>query len=457
VLTGDKGNNILEGGAGDDIISGGAGNDTLCGGVNLLGADSDRLVGDDGFDVFDGGDGIDSITFAAALGAVTVDLLLGVGDGAALGDIYSNIENVVGTRFDDLLLGDASNNRIEGGKGLDTLSGDLGVDTLIGGEGADTFSETFFTSKDRVEGGDEVDDPTTDLEFEGDTLQLMGEAFTNGLTFTAAMAKGIEKIEVFGGASYILTLDNATNSSTMVVDASSLGTQDLFKLDGSRETSSSFTLLGGLGSDTMIGGAASDVLVGNFGADSLVGGKGSDTAGYQNSFEAVTVDLNLKTAQVGTGGDDATGDILVSIENLRGTDFDDTLIGDKNGNILEGGKGNDTLNGGLGTDVASYEHSDNAVQVFVLDSSKNTGDAAGDVYTSIEGAIGTQKDDTITGSGSANYLDGGKGDDTLISGHGNDTVLGGDGKDRIELGFSLNALDKIDGGDDDDTVVLDGN
>ena len=93
----------------------------------------------------------------------------------------------------------------------------------------------------------------------------------------------------------------------------------------------------------------------------------------------------------------------------------------------------------------------------MANSSKNTGDAAGDVYTSIEGAIGTQKDDTITGSGSANYLDGGKGDDTLISGHGNDTVLGGDGKDRIELGFSLNALDKIDGGEDDDTVILDGN
>ena len=149
----------------------------------------------------------------------------------------------------------------------------------------------------------------------------MGDAFANGLTFTAAMAKGIERIMVDGGASYTLTLDNATNSSTMIVDGSSLGDLDSLKLDGSRETSNSFTLLGGLGSDTMIGGAASDVLVGNFGADSLVGGKGSDTASFQNSFEAVTVDLNLKTAQVGTGGDDATGDTLVSIEKSAGHRF----------------------------------------------------------------------------------------------------------------------------------------
>jgi Ca2+-binding RTX toxin-like protein len=456
VLTGDKGNNILEGGKGGDALFGGAGNDTLSGGINLLGEKADLLVGDDGFDAFDGGDGIDLIDFTEATGPVFVDLLNGFGMQAANGDTFVNIENLIGTKSEDELYGDASNNRIEGSKGNDTLGGDLGTDTLLGGEGADVFAETVLTAKDRIIGGDEVDDLNTEFIFEGDTLQLNGD-FSLGLTLAAATAQGIEKIEAIGGWSYVLRLDNATNSSSMIVDASTLNLNDTFKLDASKETFHSFTLLGGLGNDTMVAGAGSDILVGNFGADSLVGGKGSDTAGYQNSFEAVNIDLNLKTAQLGTGTDDASGDILVLIENLRGSDFNDVLVGDKNGNILEGGKGFDTLNGGLGTDVASYEHLDEAVEINLLDPTKNTGAAAEDVYMSIEGAIGGSKEDKITGNGSANYIDGGAGADTLIAGHGNDTVLGGEGNDRIELGFSLNALDRIDGGKGDDTVILDGN
>jgi len=459
VLTGDKGNNILEGGTGDDQLFGGAGNDTLSGGRDLLIVDDKtetKAVGDDGFDFFDGGDGIDLISFAASKDAVIVDLLNGFGAGAAAGDGYVNIENVIGTEKGDEIYGDASNNRIDGGDGDDVLAGDFGTDTLLGGKGADVFLESVLTAKDRIDGGDDVDDLDTDAIFEGDTLQLNGD-FSAGLTLAAATARGIERIEAIGGTGgYVLRLDNATNSSSLIVDASSLSDFDIFRLDGSKETINALTVFGGLGNDTIIGGGGADVLVGNFGADSLVGGKGSDTAGYQNSFEAVTVDLSLKTAQVSVG--DAAGDILVSIENLRGTDFDDVLLGDKNGNILEGGKGNDTLNGSLGADVASYENLGEAVEVFLLDSSKNKGGAAGDVYVSIEGAIGSSKDDTITGNGSANYIDGGEGNDTLIGGSGNDTVLGGKGNDRIEMGFGLNAFDRIDGGKaGDDVVILDGN
>ena len=58
----------------------------------------------------------------------------------------------------------------------------------------------------------------------------------------------------------------------------------------------------------------------------------------------------LATA-TGLGGN--TGDVLISIENLLGSRFNDTLTGDSNDNDLRGHDGDDTLVGGLGEAVAS--------------------------------------------------------------------------------------------------------
>ena len=52
------------------------------------------------------------------------------------------------------------------------------------------------------------------------------------------------------------------------------------------------------------------------------------------------VEINLSAAIV--RGGDATGDALISIENLVGSAFDDTFTGDAGDNILEGGPGADT-------------------------------------------------------------------------------------------------------------------
>ena len=81
--------------------------------------------------------------------------------------------------------------------------------------------------------------------------------------------------------------------------------------------------------------------------DTLDGGAGIDTASYGGSLEGIYVDLDLGTA---TGGD-AEGDTLTNIENLTGSDFADTLIGDTQANVLDGGGGNDTLYGGAGNDT----------------------------------------------------------------------------------------------------------
>lgn len=54
-------------------------------------------------------------------------------------DTLSNIENIVGTAFNDKLVGNAGVNIIEGGAGNDTLDGGAGIDTLIGGNGNDVL------------------------------------------------------------------------------------------------------------------------------------------------------------------------------------------------------------------------------------------------------------------------------------------------------------------------------
>jgi Ca2+-binding RTX toxin-like protein len=101
------------------------------------------------------------------------------------------------------------------------------------------------------------------------------------------------------------------------------------------------------------------------GADYLYGGTGIDTALYADSPEGVWVDLQSGYGHFGT----AQGDKLFSIENVHGSAYQDTLIGNAGANAfygldgsdvlegwggadyLDGGYGNDSLNGGSGADV----------------------------------------------------------------------------------------------------------
>ncbi|MGO4721934.1 MULTISPECIES: calcium-binding protein [unclassified Inquilinus] len=161
------------------------------------------------------------------------------------------------------------------------------------------------------------------------------------------------------------------------------GNDNLYGLGGN-------DLLRGLGGDDWLeGGAGDDNLYGGLGADTFIGGDGIDILNYGDSASGVSVNL---TTGLNHGG--AEGDItLDSFEIVRGSLFDDSLVGDGNANALRGLAGDDTLRG-------------------------------------LDG------DDILDGGSGADYLDGGSGDDLLRGGQGGDSFLGGAGQDGVSYAIS---------------------
>ena len=98
-LTGNALANIITGAAGNDTLNGGSGNDTI-----------------------NGGGGIDTADYSSAASSVTVSLVLGTGTGGGGSDTLVNIENVVGSAYNDAIAGNSLSNNLDGGDGIDTVS-----------------------------------------------------------------------------------------------------------------------------------------------------------------------------------------------------------------------------------------------------------------------------------------------------------------------------------------------
>lgn len=434
-LRGDAGGNVLWGVGGDDLLAGRSGADTLDGGDG-----DDTLTGGTGADVLDGGNGRDVADYSDALLGVAAGLSPGaVGAGDAAGDSYAGIEDLRGSRFDDRLTGDDAANILMGMAGRDTLMGGAGDDTLIGGDGAD-----------RHDGGAGFDVASYASATAGVIINLMNPAQGTG------MAAGDSFVSVEG------LLGTNFNDDLRGDAFDNL-------LDGGTGVD---WLTGRAGNDTLIGGDGNDNLIGGPGADLLSGGAGTDKAHYSDAATAVTVDL--VDARQDTGN--AAGDVLVSIEalrgsnfgdDLRGNDFDnsldgvggndllsgrggsDWLIGRSGNDLLDGGDGNDvlfggagvdTLIGGAGTDRAHYGDSFTGLIADMLNPSRNTGLAAGDVYVGIENLQGSIGDDILGGDNAANMITGAKGNDWIAGRGGNDYMIGLDGNDTLGGGTGNDSL-----------------
>jgi Ca2+-binding RTX toxin-like protein len=215
------------------------------------------------------------------------------------------------------------------------------------------------------------------------------------------------------------------------------------------------TIFGFGGDDTIFGFGGDDLINGGLGADTINGGNGIDTARYGESSEGVVVSLAVG---VGLGGS-AEGDRLISIENLTGSSFDDTLIGSIGANVLNGsggddrlmgGEGPDTLIGGDGRDTADYYDSLSGVSVSLATGLGHGGTAEGDQLTGIEVLSGSTFDDFLEGDGFSNTLIGMQGDDILQDYFGNDRLFGGAGNDRLKGG---GGADRLEGGVGDDFLL----
>jgi Ca2+-binding RTX toxin-like protein len=399
----------------DDTIYGYGGDDQLYGNDG-----DDHLHGGEGADLLNGGNGRDWASYDDAAGGVYVVLITGAGyGGEAAGDILVNIENLSGSAFDDVLIGDDNINYIDGNGGNDMIFGLDGIDVLHGNAGDDHI--WGGAARDYIYGDDGFDYVRYDYATSAVDVRLDMPHFigTGGGWAGEALDDSFWSIEGVVGSLYNDHISGNAEGNVLI------------GLDGDDE------LLGRNGDDQLFGGR---------GADLIDGGGNFDYARYDDATSAVVVDL---ATGWGTAGD-ALNDHLIDIEGLTGSYFGDTFIGNAADNIffgfggaddlqggggtdfLLGGDGDDTLNGGAandylqgdaGFDLASYAGAVSSVVASLATGTGTVGEAYGDILVSVEGLIGGSYDDTLTGDANANLLRGAAGSDALTGGLGDDQFV----------------------------------
>lgn len=173
-----------------------------------------------------------------------------------------------------------------------------------------------------------------------------------------------------------------------------------------------------------------DAFRGNNGAERIINsGTMSGRIILEDGDDIFDTSLGLNEGIVGGNGGNDTLIGSALEDRLNGDSGDDTLSGNDGDDLLSGGAGADDLDGGAGSDTASYALA-TAVIVDLADASRNTGDALGDTFVSIENVIGGKGSDELFGDAARNRLRGGDGDDILDGRSGADRMIGGAGDDR---------------------------
>ena len=258
-----------------NLTATGQGTDTWDGVTNFVGsAFDDTMLVDAGVypggpvTFFSGGAGVDTVDAAAATGAVIVDLdLLDGAPAGGVGAPADDLENAIGSAFNDTLTGNDQRNSLTGGDGDDALSGAAGNDTLFGNAGNDTF--TGGGGADRVSFASSPQGVNVDLSLGfavgegddgfGDLVEIIvGSAFND--TVTGGPFAG-------GGTVNFLFVGKAGNDTL-----TGFSGNDTLKGGGGNDV-----LRGVGGDDTLKGAAGNDRLFGGGGTDVGKGGPGNDT------------------------------------------------------------------------------------------------------------------------------------------------------------------------------------
>ncbi|MCC2972635.1 VCBS domain-containing protein [Massilia sp. IC2-476] len=535
-ITGNGANNTLDGGAGNDTLKAGAGDDLVYGGEgnDLLQGEAgrDTLYGDAGDDRLDGGLGGDRMLGGAGRDVYVVeddgDLVIeeaGAGidlvEASITYTLTAQVENLTqtgiaaingsGNELDNIIIGNAGANTLQGLAGNDTLYGNAGSDTLQGGEGNDYLDGGL--DGDSMQGGT------------GDDVYIVDQV---GDLVAENAGEGLDHVRA--SINYILTAD--VENLTLTGNGAISGTGN--ELDNTIiGNGSNNTLSGGAGNDTLTDGSGADRLDGGLGADTMAGGVQNDVYVVDNAGDVVielagsgvdtvessvdyTLGVNVENLTL-TGSEDLVGNgnavqntIIGNAGNnstdagagndtvragdgndiVRGGDGDDLLYGeggddqlsgDAGNDLIDGGLGGDRMAGGLGNDTFVV---DNDGDIVVEDAAAGTDIVQSSItYTltanvenltltgsaNISGA-GNELNNIIIGNTGNNVLDGLAGNDTIHAGAGNDTLVGGEGDDTLNgdagddilrgdvgndiLNGGLGA-DSMRGGSGNDTYIVD--
>lgn len=399
-LTGDGETNVLSGSGGNDTVNGLGGNDVIYGDMTTYHNETGWFLSYVG-DAYAGNDTLNG----------------GFGNDAIYGQGGNDV--LYGENGDDVLDGGSGNDTLYGGDGNDVLSVSSGVNTLYGGTGNDTLHAG--DGEDRMYGDD-------------------GDDVFYGNAQSAA-------VRAYGG------LGNDTFFGSDSADISyGMGDNDTIYGGGGNDF-----LTGNAGDDLVDGGTGNDHIRGEGGGtDTLIGGDGLDTISYDfhnDGGQGVTVDLVNGVATNSLGSASLSG-----FEDIRGSTFSDTLIGDGSANwirtlfgsdtvdagggddLVEVSQGGHSVDGGAGVDTLTFRAIDTGAGVVVDLDDQGAGPVDTGLLTlsmnGFENVSGTIRDDTISGDANANVLAGDGGNDVLSGDGGNDTLYG-DGLIYVDRSFNV--------------------
>ena len=416
---GGAGNDRLWTGSGNDTLSGGAGLDDLSGGdgddVFVYASGGMRNYGDEN-DTFDGGSGTDRLEVRAELTGVYWEVGL-ASYGVATYSLTAGAGGAVRfTRSQDVQPDNGASFHYE----HTATASDTETFRFIGATGV--VGETIF-----VGGGDTIYMPV------GDDRLTIGDLAGTGMT-------GL--IEFDGGSG-----DDWLDALAVANQVNALGGTGNDHLGA------------GSSNDTLSGGGGNDVLIGGAGANALDGGAGSDTADYSAATQVVRIDLNDGTV-VNNGYGQI--DSLTGIENLTGGAFNDVLVGQADANTLIGNAGadyliglggNDVLDGGTGA-ANTLQGGLGDDRYIVRASGDSLVELANEGIDSVETTLGLFRLGTnfenLTNIGAGAFTGlGNTLDNRMVGGGGADSLFGYEGNDYLEGGSG--AANTLIGGLGDDT------
>ena len=369
------------------------------------------------------------------------------------------------TAFDEDLVGvpNVSFNGIPDGGEAET-SGVIDVSSLF-----DEAPGTLFLADTQFHGIEDQDALNPNSRINVNDLEEGGQIFF------ISQDSAVGDISSAINRDQLISIENATGSEFDDEITGSAGDNVLLGLGGDD------VIVGLQGVDTIDGGAGDDIIALIDTVDqgeTISGGANGDEAGDSDTIiltsllEGVTIDLDIANQGINLPGDPSQDGILTGsdsgnvttlsdIENVVGTENDDTIFGNNEVNFLEGAGGDDLvhgfgssdfLSGGEGTDTALFTAAPVGITVDLND--QVTDDefeeikngtreaatfaaivgAASNVLSGFENVTGSQSADTITGDEQDNTLTGNGGDDIIDGGIGNDILLGGLGSDTLTGG-----------------------